>query len=273
MLCYLVCLTALSICNWFSNSMFLIRQPHFSLTYVLFDVLMAVNRKYTARDAVYFPPDLRHLSHYSVSHRTSPNLPFFVFFFTYYKNQLWFAYTPDQAWRKGGKFFGIILYIHFLCLYRRNFLIRIGGEQINYNLQIKLDGYTCYSRKPYNFAITDFEFLHLWSCIWTLLEEHLLKAEKKSKTARYGRALQSLTTKDSLRLSYMGTALIMWRYFWKFIAETITRWCRRQPWAGTGTSPCTSRWLPVDTAERNKCLCLTLRHFRDKCLMLHSQSL
>lgn len=95
---------------------------------------------------------------------------------------------PDEEIRR--KFFGMILYVHFLYLYRRNFLIRTGGDQINCTVQRKLDRYTCYSKKPYNIALTGFEFLHLLSCIWTLLEQHLLKAEKKGKTAPYGGALQ-----------------------------------------------------------------------------------
>jgi hypothetical protein len=55
-------------------------QPHFNLKYVLFDVLMTGNRKYTACDAVYFPPDLRHVALLGVTSHTPPNLPFFVLF-------------------------------------------------------------------------------------------------------------------------------------------------------------------------------------------------
>lgn len=126
----------------------MILQPHFNPTYVIFGVLVAVNRNSMTRDAIYFPPDLRHLPHHSVSHRTRPQIYPFYYSFLFTIKINYGSTTILTRRREKEDFFGMILYIHFLCLYRWKFLIHTGGEQINCTVQLRFDGYTCYSRKP-----------------------------------------------------------------------------------------------------------------------------
>ena len=77
-----------------------------------------------------------------------PQIHLFVYSFFYLlQKSIMFRLQSWTDMEKRRKFFGMILYIHFLCLYRRNFLIHTGGEQINCTVQLKLVGYTCYSRK------------------------------------------------------------------------------------------------------------------------------
>lgn len=129
---------------------------------------MAANRKYMARDAVYFLPDLPHLSHYSVPHRTRPpNSPFCVLFFNYYKNQLWFPYNPDQTCRKGGnvleRFYTFTSCVCIGGIFL--FVLEENKSTVLFNLS-SMDIFVI----PENliishYEVTDFKFLYLWSCI------------------------------------------------------------------------------------------------------------
>jgi len=107
--------------------------------------------------------DISHIIRCHIAH--GPKFTFLMYSFIFTININYGS--PTILTRSGEKeeIFGMILYIHFLCFYRRKFLIHTGGEQINCTVQRTFDGYTCYSRKSYNIVLTDFEFLYLWSCV------------------------------------------------------------------------------------------------------------